>query len=189
MNIYQILPLNLVSGIRSFENINKSILPSNKEFLAIRLTSFDDENIGVDSGLFRYNLEEDGLFLSTTKNDDVKSLVLLEQGKEHPKGKFYHQYLLNAPLPKEETVNIPSVLDIEFKGDKKKDFEIAWNLGRQKIKLGGGIINGADFKRQSIMLRQAKRILNESDLSRLSFDGDDIKKGRLPYITITITFP
>ena len=45
MNIYQILPLNLVSGIRSFENINKSILPSNKEFLAIRLTSFDDDDI------------------------------------------------------------------------------------------------------------------------------------------------
>jgi hypothetical protein len=215
--IYKLLPLNLVTGLRDFENINKSILPSNREFMAFRLTSLDENNYQVQSGLFKYQLEDEGLFLTSQKDKNQKSIVLLDQGKQLPDEKYIHRYFLTSPLPDEQ--NVDPTLNIPFKGDNKKlaDFDLlAWEVGNKTIKLDGGIIdsqtfsivekeidrqlleldieayeaghNRPEYQKRSILLRDAKRLISAPSIGAI-FDKDKKKGGSIPYITITITFP
>jgi hypothetical protein len=216
--IFQYFPQNFVQGLTDFENIHKSIIPSHNEFMAMRLTKISDDQVRIQTGLFKYKLEPDGLYLTNADDRNRKAKVEFDAMQTLYDKRYLHRYFLSDDISQDDFSNYSDEvknLNIPFKSDKKKDLELSWKIGDKKIQIDGGVLNpyatsiiekeidrqlleielesyeqkynGSSYDVRAQSLLDAKRLITTP-----LFDDQGnktSKKERIPYISITITFP
>lgn len=182
------LPSGFISYVNDFGAVNKVIIPSNSPFYAVKLSEVPGSgDILVKSGLFMYELREDGLYivpaplkLDTDKEDETASSTIMRP-EEPVKVDFAssqilgdHQYIMRQmvieqSLQRDLTVPMTEVLPPKPESQLNlPSTDIGIPIGeKSRMSFTGGLI---DLSETDFVMKQIDEEIN--DLSMRPGGGD-----------------